>query len=193
MTRQIRLPRNINEVLSGKLQTRVSESNIPVPPGWDIYVTDSNKGYARSNSQTCTVPTHSYQCDHPNHVIYYIAHELAHAWVHVNGGDISKHGKAFYKEFKRLCPPSLWHYEIGYKKHHAVRAGIDTIPAKNINAANGGLPTTPRRTFRPSATDADVKREAIRRDPRLKKKLAGLPDDKVRGYINGWFKKPSKA
>lgn len=221
MKRQIRLPRNINEVLSGILQTRVSERGIPVPPGWDIYVTDSNKGYARSNSQTCTVPLWSYRHDDPDHAIYYIAHELAHAWTYVNGGDVQLHGRDFYKEFKRLCPPQLWHFELAYKTRDARRAGIDPDPKRNIvsalpDAPAAAYPTT--KTYGRAATYdtegdlyegvtghrssvidiSELVREAIARDPKIEKRIKqqrtkGATDDNVKSYVRGWFNKGSKV
>ncbi len=245
MTRQVRKPRNINDTLSGELVSRVSILGIPVPPGVTMYVTDSNNGRFRVNSMTVTVPlwayehTHKKTKDDPRYAIYYIAHELAHAWVYVNGesrdrqgGDDSMHGKKFYKEFKRLCPPDLWHYELEYKPQDAKRAGISPNPKVNAIAA---LPDAPaavrdtvdqmvtatyghasthetegdlyesitghrsqpidnaRRTYPPSMTDKQIRADAIKRDPRLKKRLAQVPDREVKSYVVGWFKKSSKV
>lgn len=218
MTRQVRKPRNINDTLSGELISRVLILDIPVPPGVTMYVTDSNTGRFRVNSMTVTVPlwaynhTHKKTKDDPRYAIYYIAHELAHAWVYVNGesrdrqgGDDSMHGKKFYKEFKRLCPPDLWHYELEYKPQDAKRAGISPNPKVNAIAALPDAPaavrdtvdamvsTTPRRTYPPSMTDKQIRADAIKRDPRLKERLAQVPDREVKSYVVGWFKKSSKV
>ena len=205
MTRQIRLPRNINEVLSGILETRVSERGIPVPPGWDIYVTDSNKGYARSDSQTCTVPLWSYRHNDPNHAIYYISHELSHAWVYVNGGNVQLHSRDFYKEFKRLCPPQLWHFELGYKIRDARRAGIDPDPKRNIvsalpNAPAAAYPTqhAPVRPVKQQVRPAIDYKGLIASNPKLargvkKYRTQGATDDNVKGYVRGWFNKGNKV
>lgn len=137
MTKQVRKPRNIDYDASAKLESRVSLLGIPVPPNWQIYVTKSNKGYARPDSKTVTAPAWSYYHtitktnDDPNHVIHYIAHELAHAWLSHEGDDISIHNKAFYAKYKELCPPHLWHYELEYKPRNAKVSGIDPNPEVN--------------------------------------------------------------
>ena len=121
MTRQVRKPRNINDTLSGELVSRVAILGIPVPPGVTMYVTDSRVGRYRVNAKTVTVPVWAYNATaakckgDPDYAIYYIAHELAHAWADVNGTDVNNHDPAFYREFKRLCPAHLWHYELNYK------------------------------------------------------------------------------
>ena len=216
MNKQTRKPRNIMPRLSGELWSRLTDT-LTVPPGWDIYVTHSNKGYARSNSKTCTVPVWAYTMaaaeknihkDDPRYALYYLAHELAHAWAYVNGGNIRLHGPAFYTEFKRLCPPQLWHYELGYKSRDAKRAGIDPNPLVNLRqgapiedrlAALPDAPTAVRQmTDRAIATTPTVsvrqlRADAIKTDPRIKVRLAQLPDHEVKSYIVGWFKESSKA
>ena len=212
MPRQVRKPRNIDEVLSGQLQSRVSVLNMPVPPGVTIYVTDSHCGRYRVNAQTVTVPVWAYNATpakthgDPNYAIYYVAHELAHAWADHDGNDPNDHNDDFYEWFKKLCPPELWHYELEYKTRGARRAGITDSPI--LNAAGnttygrattadteGGLyeSVTGHRSKVIDASPADLKRAAVKRDPRLKKLLAGLRDDEVKSYITGWFKRQSAA
>lgn len=203
MKTQTRKPRNIDDVLSGRLQSRVVEYDIPVPPGVNIYVTDSNNGRYRSNIKSVTVPLWAYNhtikktCDDPEYVIYYVAHELAHAWVDANGesrgfvgGDDSMHGAKFYKEFKRLCPPHLWHYETEYKPRDAKRAGISTDPKTNEATAHGFEDVRPRMQMAagPIANDInDVIKQAIVADPRIEPRLTDLREDEVKSYIRGWF------
>jgi len=221
MSKQIRQPRNIMPRLSGELWARLTDT-LNVPPGWDIFVTHSNKGYARSNSQTCTVPFWSVDMsdaeryihhNDPDHATYYLAHELAHAWTYVNGGNIRLHGDDFYKEFKRLCPPELWHYELQYKTRDARRAGIDPVPANNVKQARPNDAVPVHVTYGHASThetegdlyesvtghrsqpidNSELRRAAIKRDPNIESKLATMPDHEVKSYISGWFKKPSKA
>ena len=195
-----RKPRNINEVLSGQLQSRVITADIPVPPGVTIYVTDSNNGRYRPNIKTVTVPVWAYNHaikktnDDPEYAIYYVAHELAHAWVDHDGGkDDSPHGRKFYAWFKKLCPPHLWHYEIEYKPRDAKRAGID--PSPGINEAVARADGNPKATSVPPVqlaagptTDvSQLRKDAIATDPRLKTKLANVRDDDVKSYVRGWF------
>lgn len=200
-----RKPRNIDEVLSGQLQSRVITADIPVPPGVTIYVTDSSNGRYRRSIKTVTVPVWAYNHTHKKtdydaeYAIYYVAHELAHAWVHAEEeDDDSPHGARFYKWFKKLCPPHLWHYEIEYKPRDAKRAGISPNVNDNIAAAVGGCPVKERYPLPlaagPTPGDlADLRALAVSRDPQIKKYLTDIPDRDVRGYINGWFKQPSKA
>ena len=191
-----RKPRNIDEVLSGQLQSRVITANMPVPPGVTIYVTDSNNGRYRASIKTVTVPVWAYNHatkktnDDSEYAIYYVAHELAHAWVHADGkGDDSTHGARFYKWFKKLCPPQLWHYETEYKPRDAKRAGISTDPATNVNNAGEVPPIVQGYAMAagPSPDISDIRRDAIASDPRLKDKLANVRDDEVKSYVRGWF------
>jgi hypothetical protein len=197
MTRQVRKPRNIDEVLSGQLQSRVITADMPVPPGVTIYVTDSNNGRYRRNIKTVTVPVWAYNHtasktnDDPAYAMYYVAHELAHAWVHADGGgDDSVHGARFYEWFKKLCPPQLWHYETEYKPRDAKRAGISTDPKTNEANAHGFEDV---RTYDypkaagPTPYISDIRRDAIAADPRLKDKLANVRDSEVKSYVRGWF------
>lgn len=51
---------------------------------------------------------------------YIIAHELAHSYA---GFDVH-HGPQFMEWLKKLCPPEVIHYELGYKPRNAYAAGI---------------------------------------------------------------------
>ena len=194
-----RKPRNIDEVLSGRLQSRVIENDIPVPPGVSIYVTDSNNGRYRHNIKSVTVPVWAYNHtasktnNDPEYAIYYVAHELAHAWVDHDGKrDDSPHGKLFYAWFKKLCPPHLWHYELEYKPRDGKRAGISTDPKTNEANAHGFEDV---RTYDyPKAagpTDDDAVYEAyIRRNPKLQAaiKKRNVPDRELKSFVRGWAK-----
>ena len=200
-----RRPRNIDEVQSARLQSRAILAGIILPPGYELLVTDSRCGRHRSATKTCTVPLWAVSVDFTGKVstdfeLYYAAHEAAHAWVcHNNERDSGPHGPNFYKHFKRLCDPALWHHELGYKTREAKRAGIDPNPKVNAIAALPDAPAavrdtvdamvskTPRRTYRPSMTDEQIRADAIKRDPRLKKLLANVPAVEVASYVRGWF------
>ncbi len=210
MKRQVRLPRNIDYEQSARLQSRAITSNIDLPPGWELYVTNSNIGRARSNSKPCTVPLWATVKDakgkpDSDFELYYVAHEAAHAWVHHNDGDVENHSPEFYKWFKTLCPPKLWHHELRYKKSHAKRAGIDPNPLVNLRY---GKPVEVEDDPR---DDAPVQRRVkqqvrpsidydglITSDPKLgraikKYRAQGATDDNVKSYVRGWFKKSGKA
>ena len=206
MTRQTRKPRNIQDRESGLLESWVIERGIPVPPGWTMYVTDSNCGRARYNVKTVTIPLWAWSLNkanakkhnnNPEYRTYYICHELAHAWVdHKELNDDSTHGRKFYEEFKRLCPPALWHFETEYKPRDAKRAGISTDPKTNIINADTN-PRAKTRTYEAKAA-GDASNESayeryINSDPRLAANVAalraeGYRQDYINGYVRGWAK-----
>ena len=190
-----RRPRNIDEAQSARLLSRVIAAGLTIPPGYDLLVTDSRCGRHRRSTQTCTVPLWATKADftgtaNADFELYYAAHELAHAWVYVNGTrDCGPHGPKFYEQFKRLCPPALWHHELGYKTREAKRAGISPNPMDNKLTALPDAPAAVRATVDTyvAATDNELRRAAIKRDPRIEKKLAATPDRDVKSFIRGWF------
>lgn len=201
-----RKPRNINYDASAVLESRALAAGIDLPPGWQGYVTDSNNGRARSTVKTITVPLWAFNMNprderihknDPSYAIYYYAHEAAHAWVsHNKVKDDSPHGRLFYKEFKRICPPSLWHYELGYKPRDAKRAGIDPDPKINQAIAYDGgknpdVYAAAKAAGATNVQDDDAVYDAyVRRTPKLAAALKKnkVPDHERRSYIRGWAK-----
>jgi hypothetical protein len=200
-----RKPRNINYDASAVLESRAFAAGIDLPPGWQGYVTDSNNGRSRSTVKTITVPLWAFNMNprderihknDPSYAIYYYAHEAAHAWVsHNKVKDDSPHGRKFYEEFKRLCPPSLWHYELSYKPRDAKRAGIDKSPGINeaMARADGNPKATPVAPVALAAgptNDDDVYEAYVRRTPKLQTALKrrNVPDHERKSFIRGWAK-----
>jgi len=191
---QVRKPRNIDYAESSRLQSRVFALGMDIPPGYELYVTASRIGRFRVNSLTCTVPLWATKHDFkknpdPEFEVYYAAHELAHAWVYFRGEtERASHGANFYKEFKRLCPPNLWHHELGYKKREATKAGISIDPAKNANRDAYDTPARDTQAADPLPLDlSELVKRAIKKDPRIRKPLMMLPDREKKSYIRGWF------
>lgn len=63
----------------------------------------------------------------PGYKVWYIAHELAHAFdFKVNGWnkDRGPHDEFFMAQLKRICPENVIHYELEYKPRLAKAAGI---------------------------------------------------------------------
>lgn len=190
----IRKPRNIDYDQSARLQSKCIANDITLPPGWELYVTKSNRGQARSNSQTCTVPLWATVKDFagkvaPDFELYYAAHEAAHAWNYHNG-DRPDHGPKFYKEFKRLCPANLWHYELSYKKRNAKAAGISANANDNIAAAVGGCPVKERYPLAAGPTDDTMYDDYVNANPKLARALEkrNIPDHDRKSFIRGWSK-----
>lgn len=113
--RRVSGPRNINDPLTKKIAAHPLKAHLP--PDWRAYCANSRRGYCRPKSRYITVPAWTFRRG-SDFVTYYLAHELAH----INGGQ--DHGKAFYDEFKRICPEHLQHFELKYKPRNAAAAGI---------------------------------------------------------------------
>lgn len=206
-----RRPRNIDDVQSARLQSRAIVAGIDLPPGYELLVTDSRCGRHRSSSKTCTVPLWATKRDFNGDAstdfeLYYAAHEAAHAWVCVNKErDSGPHGPNFYKHFKRLCDPTLWHHELGYKTREAKRAGIVPSPEANrLRAvatrradAIDALPDAPaavrdtvNRMVSTPTQDDTAYDDYIKNNPKLQRalKARAIPDRDVKSFVRGWAK-----
>jgi len=87
--------------------------------GWTFAVSRGRRGYCYSRRKLITIPKHALTSNKgPGYDVYYIHHECAHA------AGIRNHGPAFMVELKRICPPDVIHYELGYKPRNARAAGI---------------------------------------------------------------------
>lgn len=194
-----RRPRNIDETESARLLSRVILAGYDIPPGYELLVTDSRCGRHRRSVKTCTVPLWATKRDFDGDVnadfeLYYAAHELAHAWVYVNGTrDCGPHGPKFYEQFKRLCPPALWHHELGYKTREATRAGISPNPMDNKLDALPDAPPAIRanvdKMIAPAQDDTAYD-DYINANPKLQRalKARAIPDRDVKSFVRGWAK-----
>ena len=191
-----RRPRNIDEVQSARLQSRAILTGIELPPGYELLVTDSRCGRHRAATKTCTVPLWATKANFTGKTdttfeLYYAAHEAAHAWVsHNNERDSGPHGPNFYKHFKRLCDPALWHHELGYKTREAKRAGIHPDAAVNVRRTQ--LPDTSNgvTVARPVQQDDTAYDDYVNANPKLQRALTAraIPDRDRKSFIRGWAK-----
>jgi hypothetical protein len=88
----------------------------------NLYVTDTNTGRVKFKNwkvTTITIPLWAHLDDREGYEVYYLAHELAHAY-----GDGWQHNATFYKWFDLICPEEYQHYELEYKPRAAKAAGI---------------------------------------------------------------------
>lgn len=103
----------------------------PMANGYDAYVVDGVRGRCYYTKPCFTIPLWAvrksaraqsiHQFD-PLYFLYYACHEMAHSLTpRVRG---QAHGKEFMKNFRKLCPPEIQHYELQYKPRNAAAAGI---------------------------------------------------------------------
>ena len=95
--------------------------------GWRFFPVQQTRGFCKYSSKIITIPIWIFsRKDSKEYVIYYLAHEMAHAMLHEKRIRCS-HGQAFMEEFKRICPVELQHHELAYKPKNAKAAGISKI------------------------------------------------------------------
>lgn len=93
--------------------------------GWKFYPVKQQRGRCYYSAKVITIPVWAI-LKGPEYAIYYIAHEMAHAYQ-----PFQDHNQNFMEQFKKLCPKHLWHHELDYKPRAAIAAGIyhKDIPA----------------------------------------------------------------
>lgn len=95
--------------------------------GWKFLPVKQTRGRCYFATKTITIPSWAFTRKEPEYLIYYIAHEMAHARKLTKN-----HGEAFMAEFKSICPQHLWHFELEYKPQNAAAAGISILDAYNF-------------------------------------------------------------
>jgi hypothetical protein len=94
---------------------------------WKIYVVDQTRGRCYYGAKTITIPAWLFSLHHSHRAqnyplgykIWYISHELAHAYTASDS-----HGPLFMARLIDTCPPEYVHFELGYKPRSATAAGI---------------------------------------------------------------------
>jgi len=86
--------------------------------GWKFYPVKQQRGRCYYAHKTITIPVWAIKKG-VEYTVYYIAHEMAHAYV-----PFANHDADFMHMFKTICPQHLWHHEIDYKPRNAIAAGI---------------------------------------------------------------------
>lgn len=93
-----------------------------LPEGWDIYAVDQSCGTTYYDHDVMTIPTWIWNKSKGKQV-WYIAHELAHAWAHIKHNH-GNHGDPFMEELKKICPEEYQYHEFDYKPSNAKAAGL---------------------------------------------------------------------
>lgn len=96
--------------------------------GWHFVFVNQKHGYCavRGGVKSIALPVWVLDTKHRHMLIWYIAHECAHAVNQELDGSITKcgHGPQFMYRLKQICPPEHLHYEVDYKPRYAAAAGI---------------------------------------------------------------------
>ena len=91
---------------------------------YKIYCCDTRRGWCSYTRETISIPKWAIEAGKgTNYWVYYLAHELAHAIVN-DLYYIENHGPCFMTVFKKVCPSTLWKFELNYKPRNAKAAGI---------------------------------------------------------------------
>ena len=125
--RMTRLPVRIDHHLTERLYKmygRLAQGR-ELPEDVRMFACDVTHGYARVLSRVIIVPTWAVKKDMGAYGYYYLAHELAHIAAFDSDYDYKHiHDAVFMREFKRICPENIQHYELRYKPRAAKAAGI---------------------------------------------------------------------
>jgi len=107
-------------LIQDDVDTLLTNAGLALPRGWRVYVTRARRGQCALYYKYARIPTWVFDHDDSEYYLYYLAHELAHIYA----GRRVCHGTEFMQWFKNICPPHLWHHELGYKPRLATAAGI---------------------------------------------------------------------
>jgi len=127
-----RRPSKVMRQQTDELRTLARDMGIDLPPGYEVYVTDTQRGRCNYARKSITVPQWAFNNTKAGRRIhkgneryreYYLAHECAHAFTFEATGERQHRGE-FMQHFMRLCPRELWHFELNYKPGLARAAGI---------------------------------------------------------------------
>lgn len=116
-----------------RLRELLKQMQIALPPGYEVFVTETSRGRCSYKHKTITVPHwafsnlkghwRKFHKGDKRYGEYYLAHECAHAITYEETGERNHRG-AFMQNFRKLCPYELQHHEVNYKPGLASAAGI---------------------------------------------------------------------
>lgn len=92
--------------------------------GWKFYTVKQSRGRCYGGwRKVITIPTWVIDRQDLSYRIWYICHEMAHAYDNCK----HNHGPEFMEWLKKLCPEEHIIHELGYKPRNAKAAGIFNI------------------------------------------------------------------
>lgn len=90
---------------------------------YSIYVVNQTRGWCRYKKKWITIPSWVFSKGEST-IVYYLAHELAHAYTKMKYGYQDNHGPKFMSSFISICPTEYQYHEYGYKPRNAKSAGV---------------------------------------------------------------------
>lgn len=100
--------------------------------GWNFYAVDQRVGRCYYHHKVITVPKHAILNPQLTYKIWYVSHEMAHAFntFQTESGVMrayDSHGPKFMEQLIRICPENAIKHELGYKPRNAKSAGIGSF------------------------------------------------------------------
>ena len=121
------LPAKVCADLKPALQHLIEQlpaAQAAIQNGWRIFVVAQSRGRCNYSAKTLTVPKWAFtRPKGEGYALYYLAHEVAHAYAPGAG-----HGIPFMNKLMEICPPQFQHWEHGYKPRFAAAAGVPRTP-----------------------------------------------------------------
>lgn len=126
------IPRKISKARTAQLNAMDEVQDLKAR-GWRFYAVNQSCGTCYGGRNVITIPVWAFHetndgTPSDDYIFYYLAHEMAHAYVEEDyypySAKLKPHGTEFMECFKILCPEHLWHYETRYKPRNAKAAGI---------------------------------------------------------------------
>ena len=97
--------------------------------GWKIWAVRQSRGRCYFRAKVITIPVWVITDPRIGQKIWYIAHEMAHAYDECR----HNHGPEFMEWLKKLCPPEHIHWELTYKPRNARSAGIGAFDPRILD------------------------------------------------------------
>lgn len=131
------MPNNIDIAHTWSLQEDIQENRLPLTlsiaiktlqslHGWQFFVVNQTRGRCVYQKKEITIPVWVINKKQKGEYIWYIAHEVSHAWNWINHTE-DEHGPEFMRLLKMLCPHEYQHWELTYKPRNAMSAGLSII------------------------------------------------------------------
>jgi hypothetical protein len=123
-------PNSVNRELMKTLFTGVDDSvkekgKELIALSWRFYVVEQTRGRCYYKQKVITIPSWVQLKKDVDYKIWYICHEMAHAYNYINNPKThDNHGPLFMDWLIRLCPERCIENELEYKPRHAASAGI---------------------------------------------------------------------
>ena len=123
LSNNLTLAEYIDDIPEGKLSDVIASLD---SLGWTFQAVNAKRGYCSYTEKLITIPAFAFEHKDKEFLLYYIAHEVAHAVTRQG------HTVIFAKFLKSLIPSRLYHYEEEYKPRAAKAAGMSYNPLDDM-------------------------------------------------------------